>query len=204
MRSPAVNQPRINKPTLSNRLSLAISTIVVLVFCLTAIINYQVVSRKARQQLNTKADEYLSNLSHSLELPVWVLDNDLIQAIALSYLQNDLIVSIRITETDGLTEIFSRKKEYSGKLIRRKALINYQEQPIGQISLALSCSPLQRQLNDLLNFSLATTLLTIIVLFFLTGFVLRRLLKQPLLSLQQGISRLAEGNYSEELRVETE
>ncbi len=197
-----MKQVKSKKTTLSNRLSVAISTIVALVFCLAAIVNYRVVSQKAYQQLNTKTDEYLATLSHSLELPLWVLDNNLIQAIALSYLQNDLIVSIRITETDGQTEIFSRKKGSSGNLIQRTAPIIYQGKPLGKIYLSLSGRSLQQQLNDLLNFSLATTILTITALFFFTGLVLRYLLRQPLLALQNGISRLAAGNYSEELSVD--
>ncbi len=59
-----------SKRTITRDLVVSIIGVVVLISAIVVMLNYRIMSEKARVELETTADEYLAYLVSSLELPI--------------------------------------------------------------------------------------------------------------------------------------
>ncbi|MEE9474580.1 MAG: hypothetical protein V3V36_02810, partial [Candidatus Hydrothermarchaeaceae archaeon] len=87
--------------SISRDLTVFLVLVVVVAFALVISVSYLIVSRKAKVQLEEKADEYMSYLIDSLELFIWNLDVESVRKIGKSYIDNELVAVVRISEPDG-------------------------------------------------------------------------------------------------------
>lgn len=84
-------------------MELAIS-LVLLVFIVEGFLLFIIYNRHADylyRQLHAKADEYAVNLSETLAVPIWDLDDEQIRRIGEGLARNDLVTTLRISDTDG-------------------------------------------------------------------------------------------------------
>ena len=186
----------IAKRTITRDLVLSIITVVVLISAAVAVLNYRIMSKKARGELETTADEYLAYLVSSLELPIWAIDNAAVLSIAESYGKNEQVDKLEIVVTFNNATIFNLTKEESSGLIVRTGDITHEGQIIGQVTLGLTSKFYKRTIQQLLVTSVLTTFLISISLTGLTLLFSRMFLKRPFDSFIQGIEQISEGNYN--------
>ncbi len=184
------------KRTITRDLVLSIVTVVVLISAAVAALNYRIMSEKARVELETTADEYLSYLVSSLELPIWAIDNASVLSIAESYGKNEQVAKLKIIVTFNQATIFNLIKEESSGLIVRAGDIKHEGQVIGQVTLGLTSKFYRRTIQQLLVTSVVTTFLISISLTGLTLFFSRMFLQRPFDNFIQGIEQISEGNYN--------
>ena len=186
----------VAKRTITRDLVLSIIAVVVLISATVAALNYRIMSEKARVELETTADEYLSYLVSSLELPIWAIDNAAVLSIAESYGKNEQVARLKITVTFNNATIFDLVKEEASGLVIRTGNINHEGQAIGQVTLGLTSKFYRRSIKQLLVTSVLTTFLISISLTGLTLFFSRMFLQRPFENFIQGIEQISEGNYS--------
>ncbi len=104
--------------SISRDLTVFLVLVVVVAFALVISVSYLIVSRKAKAQLEEKADEYMSYLVDSLELAIWHIDEESVRKIGKSYIDNELVAVLRISEPDG-DVMFEKVKENEQDLIKR-------------------------------------------------------------------------------------
>lgn len=180
--------------TISRDVTICIVLVVVVVSSLVISLNYLIVSRKAKAQLMQKADEYLSYLIDSLELSIWAIDEEGVRKIIESYINNEIVAKLRITESTGNIS-FERVKQHEKDLVEKTGAVTHAGQIIGHVEIGLT-SRLHKESNrQLLRSSILTMFAIILALIAVTGLLLRVFLKNPLNDLIQGIDRIARGEY---------
>ena len=183
------------KRTITRDLVVSIIAVVVLISAGVAMLNYRIMSEKARAALETTADEYLNYLVSSLELPIWAIDNAAVLSIAESYGRNDQVASLKITVTFNNATVFDLNKGETTGLVVRTGNINHDGQVIGRVTLGLSSRFYRQTIEQLLVTSVLTTTLISISLTGLTLLFSRVFLRRPFDNLIQGIEQISRGNY---------
>ena len=185
----------MTRRSISRDLTIALVFAVLFASSLAIVINHLVSVNTARQQLGQKADEYVSYLMDSLELPIWHVDGEGVRKIAQSYFNNELIARLRIQEATGIGLFDQTKPGENDPAVRRLRNVRHGDQIIGQIEIGLTSRLYRENNRRLIWSSILTMLVSILVLLGLTGILLRIFLRNPIDSLVAGIDRIAHGDY---------
>ena len=173
-------------PSISRRLTISLTIAVMVVSAVVVALNYYSSNRKAKAQLDEKADEYVSFLLESLSVPLWDYEAKTIQHIGAVYFRNDLINTLKITGSNDVLYFSSRKKD-AGFQISREKDIHYKGQFVGTIQLYLSSQTYSMAQEQLLRQSIIAIFCVLILITSVTGFLLRTFLKKPLIHLGKSI-----------------
>jgi len=184
-----------SKRTITRDLVVSIIGVVVLISAIVVMLNYRIMSEKARVELETTADEYLAYLVSSLELPIWSIDHAAVLSIAESYGKNEQVAKLKISVSFNNATIFDLGKGETRDLIIRNGFIRHEGQIIGEVTLGLTPKFYRRTIQQLLVTSVITTVLISMALTGLTLLFFRTFLKRPFDNLIQGIEEISEGNY---------
>ena len=199
------NKPHV-KPTKTSRLfgrrslskELAISLILLLILFEGVLLAY-VYSRQSRfllQELEKKADDYAEKLSEVLVVPLWDYDDEQIGKIGLSFLQSDVIDEVHIKDPEGKTLLMATGRPGAQGLLRRSVAVTHKDQIIGHADLVFSLGAINADLAWLRNTILLILALSLVVIFVTARTLLRVFMRKPLSILQNGIDRVAQGDYA--------
>jgi two-component system, cell cycle sensor histidine kinase and response regulator CckA len=178
---------------------LAVS-LVLLVFLVEGCLLFLIYHRQADylfHQLQLKADEYAVNLSETLAVPIWDLDDEQIRRIGDGFVRNDIVTTILIRDSDG-NVYYEFNRGASETPISRVAPILHTGKPIGQVEFALSPDAYRQDLSWLRNTTILLLAVSLVVIIIATGIVLRVLMRKPLAILYQGMDQVARGDYDYE------
>ena len=197
-----VNKPSIRERSINRDLTVILVLMVFLVSMITLCSNYFYVTYQEKKRLEGLANEYLTYLNQSLELPIWTLDKLNAKKIADSYFNNELVATLEIFEKtyeapDSFSKniLFSKKKENETDLLVKNSDIRHNGNIIGEIRLGLTKRIYQENLKHILWSSIITMLLIVLSLMLMTSIMLRLFMKKPLDMLMSGINQISKGNY---------
>ncbi len=179
--------------SLSTELAVSLVMLVLLVEGVLLFLIYQQQADDLYAQLLEKADEYAVNLSQTLAVPIWDLDDEQIRRIGDGFARNDLVASILIRDAEG-TIYFQFDRDADGTSIVREVPIVHAGQSIGYAKIALSLRTYRADLIWLRNTILVVLGVSLVVIVIATGILLRVLMRKPLTILQQGMDRVARGD----------
>jgi PAS domain S-box-containing protein len=169
-----------NKPrSISRTLSVGLIITLVLVAGLSLGVNFILSSRKAKAELEARAEEYVSALADALKVPLWNYSEETIETICTSYAQNEFIAKLLVEDQKG-AEIFKKEKVDQRLVVSRSKDIFYEGNLIGRVHIGLASgyhTAVNRQLFQ--SFSL-TIIIMIGALLVMTGVLLRQFLKKPM------------------------
>jgi len=175
-----------------------IIALVVLIVCSTSLMtffNAQTMMQSEKRQMERRADEYLSNLRISMELPVWTIDRDNIRNIAEFHMRSEDMAYLRILEFPEMTVLFEQTKNRTGDLILRSSDIIHEGNTIARIELGLSPGSYNTNVERLLSSTVFTLLVVLLVVVTVTSVMLRMFFKRPLSQLIAGVQRISRGDY---------
>jgi PAS domain S-box-containing protein len=165
--------------SISRTLSVGLIITLVLVAGLSLGVNFILSSSKAKAELETRVEEYISALTDALKVPLWNYDEKTITAICTSYAQNEFIAKLLVEDQKGA--VFFKKEKVDQRLVvSRSRDIFYEDNLIGRVHIGLASgyyTAVNRQLFQ--SFSL-TILIMIGALLVMTGVLLRQFLKKPI------------------------
>ena len=95
-------------------------------------------SKLLLRDLNKKADDYAVSLGDVLLAPIWDYDDEQISKIGYTFLQDDVVDEIKITDPHGKILFQSRGEKVVTKRIRRSIDIDHNGQIIGHANLFFS------------------------------------------------------------------
>ncbi len=174
---------------------LAIS-LVLLVFIVQGVLLALVYNRQADdlyRQLEAKADEYAINLSETLAVPIWDLDDEQIRRIGEGFARNNLVTAILIRGADETVHYAFSRDNGEAAIVREVSII-HTGKTIGQARFSLSLDAYRKDLRWLRNMSLLVLAVSLVVIIIATGVLLRVLMRKPLATLCQGMDRVARGD----------
>ena len=181
--------------TISKDLTISLVIVILLVSTLFSTFNFIFSTRKGKADLEQKAEEYLYYMKDSLELSLWNFDEEIIDKIGNSYINNELFASVRIVEASGKV-IFEKTKNTEKDWIERSTDVLHQGKIIGSIRISLTTGPLEQKTQQLMWSNFYSTVVIIVTLVGLTGLLLRIFLNVPITELIKGIDQIAEGKYN--------
>ncbi len=178
---------------ISRRLSASLILAVALIATIVSMIIYFRAIDIEHKALQTKADEVIAYLVGAVELPLWHLDNAAVELIGKTVSQDELILKLVIRDDADI--LFSLQKEYDDDGISRKSPVMHKGESIGEIDLLLTKRLYQQASRRLLSNFIVGTLLILICLLLVTDFLIRTFLRKPINTLNNIVTRYAEGSY---------
>jgi PAS domain S-box-containing protein len=145
--------------------------------------------------LDEKADEYVSRISHILELPLWSFDQAHISQIGAIFAQNDLISGVRVCDDQERTLFETPPSNDHVPRITKSNEIVYEGKVIGRVVLSVSQAEYISDLKSLLLATILTLVIALLVIALGTDYLLVTFLRHPLASLEQAMDRVATGDF---------
>jgi len=169
-----------DKPrSISRTLSVGLIITLVLVAGLSLGVNFILSARKAKAELETRAEEYISALTDALKVPLWNFSEETIAAICSSYAQNEFVAKLVVEDQNG-SVFFEKEKADQRLVVSRSRDIFYEGNLIGRVHIALA-SGYYTAVNQQLFQSFSLTIVIMIgALMVMTGVLLRQFLKKPM------------------------
>ncbi|ABB37359.1 signal transduction histidine kinase, nitrogen specific, NtrB [Oleidesulfovibrio alaskensis G20] len=181
--------------SISRDLTISLLVMLMVVVGGMASIQYISHSRTSLEELDNKADEYITRLADILSVPIWNFDTRTIEQIGSVFTQYDLVNEVVIKDPAGHT-LFSVTKapDPDATLIRQRDIF-YDGEIIGNVRVVLTLREYKRSLRRMLS----TTALTIggvaLVIVLATGVLLRIYLRRPLDVLLSSIDKVSKGDF---------
>lgn len=193
----ALNKNRTHR---SLSIDLTIGMVVILMVIEGALLFflYQHQSSLLQEEMEFKAEDYALKLGEVLAVPIWDFDDEQIEKIGQGFLQNDVVVRVRITNNQGNQILLLQKEAEDSPLIGREADIHYNQQTIGHVEIFLSAASYQQEQAWLRNMLIMVLVCSLIVIFLASGLLLRHFLRKPLNVLAQGMDRIAKGEFDQQ------
>lgn len=182
--------------TITRDLILGLVLVVTLVAAVFIGLNYLVLSRQNEQQFRQKADEYISYLKGSLGIPIWNYDGEAISMMADSIMKNEIIVGLKITDSNHQPFFERVEPGISQKeVVRETMAVEYQGETIGHAEFLFSPKVYRQRNHQHLKAMLLTLGGILATLIIMTHLLLKTFLEKPMMRLHQSIKKIANGNY---------
>ncbi len=169
------NRPR----SIARTLSIGLVITLVLLAGVGLGVNFLLSSRKAKAELETRVEDYISALTDALKVPLWNYSEETIEAICTSYAQNEFVTELRLVDSNG-NVFFNMEKADHGLVVERARDIYYQENHVGRVHIELASGYYTAVIRQLFQSFSLTILIMIGALLMMTGVLLRQFLKKPL------------------------
>jgi PAS domain S-box-containing protein len=187
---------KTKKRSISRELTISLFILVaVLQGGLLFLVYYQQ-SNYLMRELEARADTHVDNLVEILGVPIWNFNEEQIEKIGRGYVKNENIHELKIMDPQGNALFYSQESENAGQLLQRKGEIRFRNQTVGRVSFSISLERYSQDLRRIRNSILTTLLVAMVVVLTVTGFLLRIFIRRPIMTLQEGINRIATGDYS--------
>ncbi|HKK33718.1 MAG TPA: response regulator [Desulfomicrobiaceae bacterium] len=182
--------------SISRNLSLSLALIVALLEMVIFFGYYGWQSSSRKQILIAEGQAYTAYLADVLAVPVWNFDREQVSKIGQGAGQMEFVQGVTVCDADK--QLLYRSKEGGTCETLRadhKARIEYEGQQIGTVSLHLSMYPYQKEMEELRNILLLLGTSIFVVLALSSRVLLGVFIRKPLLSLQEGVERVANGDF---------
>ncbi|MEJ2200206.1 MAG: response regulator [Desulfuromonadaceae bacterium] len=185
--------------SISRRIAVGLTSAVLLVSIVMIALLYLNAVREQEDILARKIKEYSQYLAGALEIPLWSYDDNTIATICNTFAQNELVVSLEITDSTTGAVIRSVKKESESDTLADTAKIYHQGELLGEIKLTLTRRYATEAGRKLLAPFVVITLIVAIVLVILSNLLVRLFLNKPIEALDRVVKPYAVGIYDSPL-----
>jgi len=120
--------------SISRTLSVGLIITLVIVAGLSLGVNFILSSRKAKVELENRAEEYIVALTNVLRIPIWNYSEETIEAIGVSYAQNEFIAKLLVEDQKGIV-LFEKEKVDQRQVVSKSRDIFYQDNRIGRVHM---------------------------------------------------------------------
>ncbi len=189
--------------SISKNLALSLSLIVFLVLAALLILIYFLRSQDLLKMVEKKADEHISRLVNILVFPMWNIDLKSVVSISTEFAHNDLVEHVFITDEKG-RELFAHGSRGQDSMkIRRTGDIVYKNILLGKAEICLSLKKYKEELRFFFIISVVILIGAVLIIFVVTGWLLRIYLRKPLSELCQGMDQVARGIFPQNHAYDT-
>ncbi len=187
-------EPSVQQYSMARRFTITLILAVSMVSLVTITAIYFYVVSQHEHELNRLADEDMSYLTGSLEIPIWNVDKTTVRMIGEAVAQNENIASLQIADTYGSIR-YTLGPENTRDHLQRSATIIHNGEPIGTIKLSMTGKFFAEKRRDLIFFLFLTTTIVVLLLMVFTGILVRKFIRTPLLSFNTIVASFADGRY---------
>ncbi|MCP4107531.1 MAG: PAS domain S-box protein [Desulfobacteraceae bacterium] len=172
------------------RLTLAISFVVTIL----VIIYYAYSTITSRRELNARIAYITDEFAKVLALPMWNVDENMIQQISEAYLKSEYLSGIRVE--NNFKEILFEKLHGNGKnLVIKQQSIQTGAYYLGRVELMFNRKSIEQTRKKVLIATVVINISVIIIIIAGTHFIMKSFLNKPLDQLIQSVRSIAGGDY---------
>ena len=197
------DKPKYKRPFFTNRsisrdLTLSLVVIVLLIATAMGGYIYWQQTEEMWEAAEEKGEDTITSVAEILAVPIWNLDYDNARLIGSVYTHNDVVQGIRIYGSRN--EVVFAHEKFSGNQadFSKVRSIVFEGRTIGRAEIDFTLAKDKKRLNEQMFVSSMIIVVAISVILAITGLLLRVFLNKPLQVLQQGIARVAKGDFSYE------
>lgn len=144
--------------------------------------------------MEKEADQTSAELAGIVERPLWDFDVQRLAIIGDSITKNNSISNLTLRDGNGeILYSFQRQGESGG--VERRVIVRHGVEKIGEIKVMFSQRPYQRQIWLIVQSSALTVALILVSVFLVTGYLVRKQLREPLGQFSRIVGAYAEGEY---------
>ncbi|WP_243544942.1 sensor histidine kinase [Pseudodesulfovibrio tunisiensis] len=153
-------------------------------------------SQEMRNSAEEKAEDTITSVAEILAVPIWNLDYDNARLIGSVYTHDEMVQGIRIYGSRN--EVVFAHEKFSGAQadFSKVRSIVFEGRTIGRAEIDFTLARQKKLLDEQLVVSSLIIVVAVSVILAVTGLLLRVFLNKPLAVLQQGIARVAKGDFS--------
>ena len=196
-----VNKPKAKRPFLTTRsisrdLTSSLVIIVLVVATAMGAYIYWQQSEEMWASAEEKGEDTIASVAEILAVPIWNLDYDNARLIGSVYTHDDMVQGIRIYGSRN--EVVFAHEKFSGTKadFSKVRPIVFEGRTIGRAEIDFTLAREKKRLDEQLLVSSLLIVVAISVILAITGLLLRVFLNKPLHVFQQGIARVAKGDFS--------
>jgi len=143
-----------------------------------------------------KGEDTITSVAEILAVPIWNLDYDNARLIGSVYTHDDMVQGIRIYGSRN--EVVFAHEKFSGTQADFSKIrsIVFEGRTIGRAEIDFTLGQDKKRLDEQMLVSILIIVVAISVILAITGLLLRVFLNKPLHVLQQGITRVAKGDFT--------
>lgn len=186
--------------SLARELTMSLVALVVTVVIALSSSLYLQLSHDMLDDIGQKADEYSTRLTDILSIPMWNFDTRTIEQVGAVFAQYDLVNDLSIRDAQGNTLFVLRKSNDPEASVHREHDVLFEGEAIGHVSMTFTLKEYHASLRELTRAAAIIVGVVVVVLLTATGILLRVLLRRPLDALQTGMERIAQGDFSYDVR----
>ncbi len=191
------------KPSIAFNLTFSLVGFITLLSAVFVGVYYVYVSQSAMRQIEKTADKYIRSIAGTLEIPLWDVDRENIDVICNAFFQNDWVMMVKLTGVSG--EVMYEKRIVHSKNfndeIRRIREISHRGEAIGVVEIALDSVESRNDRLKSLKVTVGGILICVIGLIAFTGFLLKKIIEEPLEALGSLAKAYAGGEYHPKIEV---
>ncbi|THB80894.1 MAG: PAS domain S-box protein, partial [Desulfobacteraceae bacterium] len=189
------------KRSLTRNLILIIGLAVTLILVSSLLIHLLLIARTNSQQFEHKKKELISNLTETLELPLWNYDTQSVQRLGQIMMTTDIVALLIIKDTKDRV-LFSGRDAAPFNDRSVSFDIFYRDVHVGSFDIGLTDKTYRSAKQRLIMISLSTLGALILCIFMVVVVSVRWFMKRPLMDFSQSIDSLANGEYRTDLKAE--
>ena len=189
-------RPFITNRSISRDLTLSLVVIVLIVATTMGAYIYWQQSEELWANAEEKGEDTIASVAEILAVPIWNLDYDNARLIGSVYTHDDMVQGIRIYGSRN--EVVFAHEKFSGTEadFSKVRSIVFEGRTIGRAEIDFTLAREKKRLDEQMLVSSLIIMVAISVILAITGLLLRVFLNKPLRVLQQGIARVAKGDFS--------
>ena len=151
-----------------------------------------------RSNADEKGEDTITSVAEILAVPIWNLDYDNARLIGSVYTHDEMVQGIRIYGSRN--EVVFAHEKFSGTQadFTMARPIVFEGRTIGRAEIDFTLAREAKRLDEQMLVTILIIVVSISVILASTGLLLRVFLNKPLFVLQQGIARVAKGDFSYE------
>lgn len=183
------------RKTLTFKLMLALTVILMLVAALIVSINYSLQSQRQQASFEENVDGQIALAISALTEPVFSYDLPQIEAIGESLAHTPLVASINITDhrDKPLASAADHENTQAGTLERPRIRIEREGQLIGYIDAVFSKQHMQSMLSSQLWNTVVTVVALLLAGLITVAILAKRMISLPVLQISQSLAEIAAG-----------
>lgn len=190
----------LQRRSLAGELTLSLVALVAIIVIGFSFFLYARLSEGLLREVERKADEYATHLVDILSIPMWNFDSRTLEQVGAVFAQYDLVNGIEILDMRGEPLFRLRKVHDPYATLVRSDIIRFEGEPIGRINMVFTLKSYHSTLQKTAIYGIIIIFIVILVLLIATGILLRIFLRRPLSTLQAGMERIAQGDFSYDMR----
>ncbi|VUD59027.1 Methyl-accepting chemotaxis protein PctC [Thalassocella blandensis] len=186
------------KKSLSTKLMVALTLIIILVSCLILAINYKVIASKQYAKFEENMEKEIDLINAALLEPVFTYDYKQIEDIIKTIVNTDLVYSINISDHRGkelgrATEISDKPADTDHQVMKNQVEISKDGKVIGRYQVVFSQQLMEEILSQQFNASIIVVILVLLACLGTVYLLSRKLIVSPVEAVSTSLAEIADG-----------